>query len=54
MIVLFWIDILLSLVVGLGGILEPASVLNGDGLALDRNGTGALLDDGLLDAHVFK
>lgn len=45
------LHLLVALVVGLRGILEPASVLNGDGLAGDRLGTGALLDNGLCDSH---
>jgi hypothetical protein len=40
-----------ALVIRLRGVLEPASVLHGDGLALGRAGAAALSDDGLLDSH---
>lgn len=43
--------VLVALVVGLGGVLEPASVLNGDALANLSDGAGALLDDGLGNTH---
>lgn len=42
---------LVTLLVRLGSILEPASVLNGDSLALGRLGAGALLESGLGNTH---
>jgi hypothetical protein len=44
-------NILRALVIRLRGVLEPAGVLHGDGLALGRAGAAALSDDGLLDSH---
>lgn len=44
-------NVLLALVLGLVGVLEPAGVLNGDSLAVLGNGAGALLDDGLGNTH---
>lgn len=43
--------LLVALVLRLGGILEPASVLNGYSLASGRLSTGALLKNGLGDTH---
>jgi hypothetical protein len=45
------VGLLLALLVRLGGILQPASVLNGDGLASLGDGAGTLLDDGLGNTH---
>ena len=45
------LHLLVALVVGLGGVLEPACVLNGNGLARGRLGAGTLLDDGLGNTH---
>lgn len=42
---------LIALVVGLASVLEPAGILNGDGLARGGLGTSALLNDGLGNAH---
>lgn len=44
-------NLLEALVVGLGLILDPASVLHGDDLPLGRLRTVALADDGLGDTH---
>ena len=43
---------LLALAVLLAGLLEPARVQHGDGVALLGRGAGALDENGLLDAHV--
>lgn len=43
--------ILLALVVGLGGVLEIAGVLDGDLLASLGEGAGALLENGFGDTH---
>lgn len=45
------INVLVALVVRLGGVLEPASVLDGDGLAGVGNGAGALLVSSLGNTH---
>jgi hypothetical protein len=42
-----------SLVVGLGGILQVAGVLDGNGLADSRTGTASLLEDGLGNTHIY-
>ena len=48
-----WVNCLLvALIVGLGGVLEVAGVLNGDLLANGGLGTGALNVRGLGDAHL--
>ncbi len=44
-------DLLGTLVVGLGGILQPAGVLDGDRVALLGDGTRALRDDSLGNTH---
>lgn len=43
--------LLSALVVGLGGVLDPASVLHGDGLALDGGRAVALRDGSLGNTH---
>lgn len=43
--------ILVALVVWLGGVLDPASVVHGDGITLLRALASALLDRGLSDTH---
>ncbi len=43
--------VLVALVVGLAGVLQPASVLDDDGLALLGLNTGALLDKSLGNTH---
>lgn len=43
--------LLVALVPGLGGVLEPAGVLDGDGLAFDGDGAGALRESGLGNTH---
>lgn len=45
------INVLVALVVRLGGVLEPASVLDGDSLAGVGNGAGALLVSSLGNTH---
>jgi hypothetical protein len=43
--------ILVALVVGLAGVLQPTGVLNGDSLTCPSLRTGALLKYGLLNTH---
>lgn len=45
------LDILRALAIRLAGVLDPAGVLDGDGLAGGRDGTVALLDGVDGDAH---